>query len=337
MVKHLSGKLILVASAAFVVGHQEVSGQHGFHKTPPVVNQSCAIGNCPTNFLTYGFFQENWRRWPEESAREIAAAKSSELNPFVVPDRNEFGPIIPNSRDEAVQTPRNRKPIKATAEDANVQAVEPSRVPAPTPDSSGGLMDLEGLPSETPDRATELPQTDSIPETPESNDLFGPLDDDTLEPSVPQEPAESEDEFDFESLDLSNDSQRRPQASSSQKTALQIKPMRKPPAREAEPRPLPQLAARELGQEIHHDVTRVDQVNATVEIDTNIDERRRGRNPLRVRTLRSSQRTSIVPVPSPQPTRKETRKETRKVREVKQTQAQPQRPRSNRSNPLRRR
>ncbi|MDG2384138.1 MAG: hypothetical protein P8N76_20885 [Pirellulaceae bacterium] len=331
MVKHLSGKLILVASAAFVVGHQEVSGQHGFHKNPPVESASCAIGQCPTNFLTYGFFQENWRRWPEESAREIAAAKSSALNPFVIPDRNKISPIIPNSRDEAVQVPRKRKPIEATAEDASVQSIGQPSAPAPVPNDNNGLMELEGLPSEVPGTEPGVPGTEPIPEIPDGNNLFGPSDDDTLEPSEPKEPESTEDEFDFDSLDLSNDSQRQQRAGSGRKTASQPKTTRTAASLEPKPRPLPQLVARELGQEIHHDVTRVDQVAATVDIGS--DDLRRGRNPLRFKTTRKSRPVTTVQDPAAQ----SSSKATLDVPEVRQTQARTQRTRSSRSNPLRRR
>ena len=218
MVRHRSRKLFLIASAAMLIAQPQASGQlvGRHHHEHYVGNVSCAIGNCPTNVLTYGYFRENWRRWPEETPEPQSRA----LTPFVIPDRVPFKPIIPDARDEASQRIRNRQPIQAGPEDAST-GFSP-RSSAPSTDNSQQNLDFDTLPDDTtvPDTtvpditlpgdttepATEATPAPGEPTTPATDDdIFGSPD------PLPETPAETEDEdeFDLDSLDLGEKRKRR--------------------------------------------------------------------------------------------------------------------------------
>ena len=218
MVRHRSKKLFLIASAAMLIAQPQASGQlvGRHHHEHHLGNVSCAVGNCPTNVLTYGYFRENWRRWPEQAPEPQSRA----LTPFVIPDRVPFKPIVPDARDEASQRTRNRQPIQARPEDASTGSSSQSSAPStnnsqqtldfgslPDDTTPPGTTALDAtLPGDTSDPATETtpaPATESTaPAT--DDDIFGSPD------PLPETPAETqdEDEFDLDLLDLGETSER---------------------------------------------------------------------------------------------------------------------------------
>ena len=326
MVKHLTGKLVLVASAAIVAGHQELSGQEYSYHTQPVDNHtqrvdnsSCAVGHCPTNFMTYGFFHENWRRWPEDTSVE----QSSALNPFVVPDRDTPRPLIPSPRDEASQFLRKRTPIEATPEDARTDSSGPSTPSTPPSGGDSGFMGLEALPSDEPDTGNGPLD---IPDLPNNDSIFGPSDDSAPGSSLPEE---SEEEFDLDSLDLSEEQSRSDHVTTTSDSIRGQQGNRTTSVQVEAPRQLPQIAARELGQEIHHVAASVDQVSASFEVGS--VDRHRSRNPLR-RNAPPSQRRSNVDARTSQ-----ANNAPASVAAVVQADVRPSRSKPGRSNPLRRR
>ena len=218
MVRHRSKKLFLIASAAMLIAQPQASGQlvGRHHHEHHIGNVSCAVGNCPTNVLTYGYFRENWRRWPEQAPEPQSRA----LTPFVIPDRVPFKPIVPDARDEASQRTRNRQPIQARPGDASTGSSSQSSAPStnnsqqtldfgslPDDTTPPGTTALDAtLPGDTSDPATETtpaPATESTaPAT--DDDIFGSPD------PLPETPAETqdEDEFDLDLLDLGETSER---------------------------------------------------------------------------------------------------------------------------------
>ena len=218
MVRHRSKKLFLIASAAMLIAQPQASGQlvGRHHHEHHIGNVSCAVGNCPTNVLTYGYFRENWRRWPEQTPEPQSRA----LTPFVIPDRVPFKPIVPDARDEASQRTRNRQPIQARPEDASTGSSPQSS--APSTNNSQQTLDFGSLPNDTTPPGTAAPDatlpgdisnpaTETTPApadestTPKTDDdIFGSPD------PLPESPAETEgeDEFDLDLLDLGEKSER---------------------------------------------------------------------------------------------------------------------------------
>ena len=218
MVRHRSKKLFLIASAAMLIAQPQASGQlvGRHHHEHHIGNVSCAVGNCPTNVLTYGYFRENWRRWPEQTPEPQSRA----LTPFVIPDRVPFKPIVPDARDEASQRTRNRQPIQARPEDASTGSSPQSS--APSTNNSQQTLDFGSLPDDTTPPGTAAPDatlpgdisnpaTETTPApadestTPATDDdIFGSPD------PLPESPAETEgeDEFDLDLLDLGEKSER---------------------------------------------------------------------------------------------------------------------------------
>ena len=218
MVRHRSKKLFLIASAAMLIAQPQASGQlvGRHHHEHHIGNVSCAVGNCPTNVLTYGYFRENWRRWPEQTPEPQSRA----LTPFVIPDRVPFKPIVPDARDEASQRTRNRQPIQARPEDAGTGSSPQSS--APSTNNSQQTLDFGSLPDDTTPPGTTAPDatlpgdiSDPATETtpaPADESTTPATDDDIFSSPdpLPESPAETEeeDEFDLDLLDLGEKSER---------------------------------------------------------------------------------------------------------------------------------
>ena len=218
MVRHRSKKLFLIASAAMLIAQPQASGQlvGRHHHEHHIGNVSCAVGNCPTNVLTYGYFRENWRRWPEQTPEPQSRA----LTPFVIPDRVPFKPIVPDARDEASQRTRNRQPIQARPEDASTGSSPQSS--APSTNNSQQTLDFGSLPDDTTPPGTAAPDA-TIPgdiSNPATETTPAPADESTTPATdddifgspdpLPESPAETEgeDEFDLDLLDLGEKSER---------------------------------------------------------------------------------------------------------------------------------
>jgi hypothetical protein len=124
-------------------------------------NASCALQSCPPRTLTYGYYHEHWRRWPEEpGATELA----DELSPFTRPSRGVPAVEVPPPSDEDALAPRRRKSAASTTEAPvapSGRAAQPtpggaepkatrSPLPVPPPPAADDLLDLPDTPSQQP-------------------------------------------------------------------------------------------------------------------------------------------------------------------------------------------
>ncbi len=145
------------------------------HDAAAAANAACGFRPCPPKALTYGYYHENWRRWPEESP----VSQLGELSPFVVPDRTAAPTAeTPDPRDEASGIFRKRSPVSASPQDA--QAPMPNRSAAPMPTTPSGptadmLQSTPGMEETNPLDAVLPGPSDplAIPGA-ESNDLLLP-------------------------------------------------------------------------------------------------------------------------------------------------------------------
>ena len=162
-------------------------------------NSACGLRACPPKALTYGYYHEHWRRWPEEPSGPLAG----DMSPFAVPDRSKLTGEAPDARDEASQVPRQRKPVPATPEDAD--APPPGQAPA-APSGTGQTPP----PSAVPD-AAKLPEPQPVPPSgamptpppPDPQDVNGLPDVPTIPGATPPAtPGTSDGNLDLDSLDF---------------------------------------------------------------------------------------------------------------------------------------
>ena len=291
MLGHQSGKLLLIASLALLTSGEAVNAQifvRQPHHDKHVPEPWCGLQGCPAKAETFGFFRENWRRWPDESPDMMDA-----LSPFVTPDRDVPDTIVPDARDEASQVQRQRTPVRSPGagftpppETGLPDTSEPETGPIdPVPGNSNsdlpnGLGELEdggAFPS------GDLP-ADDVSDAFPSGDLPAddldepglPIDDDEniFEPDANDPlndlPGLNEGELEEYDLDLGLRGPRRNQAHATQPKA-------------AAPRQIDLVSAQSLEDEVH------------VHIGTATNRR----NPLR--RLRARFATQRRPVTKPQP------------------------------------
>ena len=191
------------------------------HDAAAAANAACGFRPCPPKALTYGYYHENWRRWPEESP----IGQLGELSPFVVPDRTAVPAVeTPDPRDEGSGIFRRRSPVSASPQDA--QAPMPSRSAAPMPTTPSGpaaetLQPMPGVEGTDPLDAVlpgpsdplAMPGAESdgllLPDFPESQESLPdlqPTPDPSTPATTPDAPAPapgSDDPFDdLDSLDF---------------------------------------------------------------------------------------------------------------------------------------
>jgi hypothetical protein len=136
------------------------------------VNVSCQLSSCPPKVLTWCYYHEHWRRWPEEPPR----VPPEVLSPFVRPDRAVPFAVPPDLRDEDSLAPRRQRPARtevpgATGPGSQPPQATPQPTPQPTPGPSQAPAEQPqlpgdlpfGLPAETPRPEAEIPPDDSRP------------------------------------------------------------------------------------------------------------------------------------------------------------------------------
>lgn len=187
MLGHQSRRILLTVSLVTLTGSNAIDAQvfvrHGHHDRQ-IAQPWCGLGECPPKAETFGFFHENWRRWPGE-----CLVTREELKPFVTPDRVPDS-VVPEPRDEASMIQRERTPVRTPASGVT-PAPGPAIVPESTPTTPS--TDLEsGLPSDLTDGTNDTIPGGPFPSgnLPEDNlrDAFpsGDLPTDDLEPSLPE-------------------------------------------------------------------------------------------------------------------------------------------------------
>lgn len=142
---------------------------------PPGGVNACGIQPCPPRVLTYGHYEEHWRRWPEDLQAKGAIAPGR--GPVAPPSGQVPATDVPDPRDEGSLTPRRRQSEWSPA------AGEPSATPPATPPARPGTSE--------PSRPT--PSVPNVPSTPAEesglgvpDDLFSPSGDATP-PGFPME------------------------------------------------------------------------------------------------------------------------------------------------------
>lgn len=182
------------------------------HDAAAAANAACGFRPCPPKALTYGYYHENWRRWPEESP----ISQLGELSPFVVPDRSAVPQVeTPDPRDEGAGIFRRRSPVPASPQDAQVpmpsRSTAPSRPAAEMPQPAPGAEGTNPLDAILPgpsDSLTPAPESDNLlpdfPNTQDSLPDLQPTPDPSTPAPTPDAPAPgSEDPFDdLDSLDF---------------------------------------------------------------------------------------------------------------------------------------
>ncbi len=118
-------------------------------------NRSCGVLPCPPRVLTYGFYHENWRRWPEESS----ATGGADLSPFALPDRTVPPVEVPDPRDEGTVSPRRRQSTGAEPPAAALPEPAPFTQP-PGKQPAPGRPTLDELPSDLPVAPAEQGELD---------------------------------------------------------------------------------------------------------------------------------------------------------------------------------
>ncbi|MBJ43921.1 MAG: hypothetical protein CMJ80_11740 [Planctomycetaceae bacterium] len=131
-----------------------------------ISNASCGLKSCPPRKETFGYYRENWRRWPVSDS----SITDLQLSPFVnTPPDSVPSPIIPEARDEEREMPRRRRPGGGGT--STVVPRPPANIVPSTPDPSPELVPSDrDLPSTTPE--VEIPSS-SLPNTQLPNDFPG--------------------------------------------------------------------------------------------------------------------------------------------------------------------
>jgi hypothetical protein len=193
-------------------------------------NASCGLLSCPPRALTYGYYHEHWRRWPEEPGQ---AELTEALSPFTRRDGGLPAVQVPPASEEDSMVPRLKKSTgTATSEPApgggtsqpspgaGATNEPPSTVIQPQADNSDLPADLPGSPGPQPTESsggffppTDVPQLPAGGAEPGTESTLPPAESNQLPPADPfnDEPADSgtqeEDVFDLDDFGRS-DSQR---------------------------------------------------------------------------------------------------------------------------------
>jgi len=204
MVRRIHRALFMTGGLVSLLSSWTVDAQTmrplGLH--PETVAQStCELGNCQPRTLSYGYYRENWRRWPEEPSTPTV---TNSLSPYAKPTLDRLSvpqSVVPDPRDEASPNQRNRP-----GTGLNVVTPPTATPPTTAPPSSGSLLEGNGpngrAPAASPDRiplggsspspangGSALEPTEplpSLPDEPESDLLPGP--DATEEPKTDDVP-----------------------------------------------------------------------------------------------------------------------------------------------------
>jgi len=230
MVRRIHRTLFLTGGLVTLLSSWTVDAQTerrlGLHPET-VAHGTCELGNCQPRTLSYGYYRENWRRWPEEPSTPTV---TNSLSPYAKPTPDSLSvpqSAVPDPRDEASPNQRHRSsnglnvvvPPAATPQAVTpsipqpnrsepAASTPPTRMPLGGPSSSGtdggaALEPTEPLPSlpdepeatSEPSPATEEPKSDDAPffpsaeETPEA----APEANEAVPPAEqPGEPGEAE-------------------------------------------------------------------------------------------------------------------------------------------------
>ncbi|MEZ6121336.1 MAG: hypothetical protein R3C28_32940 [Pirellulaceae bacterium] len=186
----------------------------------PGMRTQCGPQGCAPKAASYGYWVEQWRRWPGPDAAPLSsAAGGHDMSPFIKPGGDVPDTMVPDSRDEGTLMPHRRQPPKSGASSSSVLP-SPNRTPGPVvqPEPFGNSSAAETLPESDP-----LPNLEDEPTGPNDAldagspfDSLDPLPDldtpaDSNDPLDAGDGFDSNDGFDFDSLDDLG-SQRRPAA-----------------------------------------------------------------------------------------------------------------------------
>ncbi len=251
---HQTGRLLLTLSLVWLTSSQMVSGQifvrQSHHHDKHVGEPWCGLQECLPKLETYGFFRENWRRWPGE----MQATQSDDLKPFVTPDRSSVpDSVLPDPRDEASQVQRERTPVRPPGSgftpSPDTSTPETGPVAPGTGLDNGGILPND-LGNEEPGNvfpSGDLPQ-DGLPEAFPSGELPNDLDDQQPETGdgFELDPGDSLDlpgldDGDLEDLNLGLNRPKQNQA--------QVSPRRSGDV--AAPRQIDLVSAQSLADEVH--------------------------------------------------------------------------------------
>ena len=159
-------------------------------------NTSCGLSACPPSVLTYGYYHENWRRWPEEPSTTTA---SDALSPFAKPDRRTPAIDLPEPRMEDSMAPRRRRASSGATESPQSRQTTPTPQARPLPPQEPDRQD--GLPALPPsDADSPMPP----PSLPSGQDSFFPQDDETETGALPEVFPDEPLEDSLPPLDLEN-------------------------------------------------------------------------------------------------------------------------------------
>jgi hypothetical protein len=147
----------------------------------PATGNACGMRPCPPRALTYGYYHEHWRRWPEE----LQPGATPSLTPYATPPADAPKAETPDPRDEGSVAPRRRQSEWAPAETPAVPAprgLAPSR--QPTEDRPA--------PAQTP--ADDFPMAPAEEPAPRGNGGIFPSEDDSPGSALPDvAPSDSSD------------------------------------------------------------------------------------------------------------------------------------------------
>ncbi len=179
MVRRIHRALFMTGGLVSLLSSWTVDAQTmrplGLH--PETVAQSnCELGNCQPRTLSYGYYRENWRRWPEEPSTPTV---TNSLSPYAKPTLDHLSvpqSAVPDPRDEASPNQRHRP-------GSGLNVVTP---PTAAPPSTGSLLDGNGAsgrePAAPPDR---IPLGGSSPSPANGGSALEPTE---PLPSLPDEP-----------------------------------------------------------------------------------------------------------------------------------------------------
>lgn len=168
---------------------------------PASSNVGCDIAGCQPRATSYGYYRENWRRWPEEPATPSITPK---LTPYATMPRPTDAPKaeVPEARDEVSNHPRHA-PSAGAAPIAPSTQPSPTVTPQATPAPAAPSTSVPQTPPTTdlPDATSVEPPSEdgfsAVEETPSTDEL--PPSDEGLpadnEPMFPQSPAEENEDL----------------------------------------------------------------------------------------------------------------------------------------------
>ncbi len=121
------------------------------------VNTSCGLTSCPPRALTYGYYHEHWRRWPEEPTTTVSAEA---LSPFAKPDRRVPTVDLPEPRMEDSMAPR--RPPAGSGAGAQTRTTRPSTATPPAPQTTPSLPEIS-IPQENQNEPEPPPSGFGLP------------------------------------------------------------------------------------------------------------------------------------------------------------------------------